>query len=261
MECPEAVDAISAGDVVSVDADAGTIVDETTGQHLPGPAVPPVHQGDHRGRRPDQPHAPEARQGVAMTQTYRICLLPGDGIGPEIIAEGVKVLDAVGAKHGAAFAYDRGAHRRLRHRRDGSGAAGRDARRGEGVRRRAAGGRGRPEVGHHRPRKAAPRAGVARHSQGARPVHEPATRADILRARGRLHVEARDRGRRGPDDRPRVDGRFVLRPVASASTTRKAAARTAPRASAPTTRSSTASTRWSASPAKPSKRRTSAATR
>ena len=40
-----------------------------------------------------------------MTQTYRICLLPGDGIGPEIIAEGVKVLDAVGAKHGAAFAY------------------------------------------------------------------------------------------------------------------------------------------------------------
>lgn len=41
-----------------------------------------------------------------MTQTYRICLLPGDGIGPEIIAEGCKVLDAVGAKHGAAFQYE-----------------------------------------------------------------------------------------------------------------------------------------------------------
>ena len=27
-----------------------------------------------------------------MTTTYKICLLPGDGIGPEIIAEGVKVL-------------------------------------------------------------------------------------------------------------------------------------------------------------------------
>ena len=27
--------------------------------------------------------------------TYKLCLLPGDGIGPEIIAEGVKVLDAV----------------------------------------------------------------------------------------------------------------------------------------------------------------------
>ena len=30
-----------------------------------------------------------------MTTTYKICLLAGDGIGPEIIAEGVKVLEAV----------------------------------------------------------------------------------------------------------------------------------------------------------------------
>lgn len=36
---------------------------------------------------------------------HAICLLPGDGIGPEIIAEGVKVLDAVGEKHGASFSY------------------------------------------------------------------------------------------------------------------------------------------------------------
>ncbi len=40
-----------------------------------------------------------------MTQTYNVCLLPGDGIGPEIIAEGRKVLDAVGEKHGTRFAY------------------------------------------------------------------------------------------------------------------------------------------------------------
>lgn len=37
--------------------------------------------------------------------SYSICLLPGDGIGPEIIAEGVKVLDAVGAKYDTTFAY------------------------------------------------------------------------------------------------------------------------------------------------------------
>ena len=37
--------------------------------------------------------------------TYKICLLPGDGIGPEIIAEGVKVLDAVGKKYGVDFEY------------------------------------------------------------------------------------------------------------------------------------------------------------
>lgn len=36
---------------------------------------------------------------------YKICTLPGDGIGPEIMAEGIKVLDAVGAKYGVSFEY------------------------------------------------------------------------------------------------------------------------------------------------------------
>jgi len=36
---------------------------------------------------------------------YRIALLPGDGIGPEVIAEGVKVLDVVGNKFGHEFTY------------------------------------------------------------------------------------------------------------------------------------------------------------
>ncbi len=40
------------------------------------------------------------------THTYRICLLPGDGIGPEITAEAVRVLGAIGEKHGVAFAFD-----------------------------------------------------------------------------------------------------------------------------------------------------------
>ncbi len=38
--------------------------------------------------------------------TYKICLLPGDGIGPEIIAQGVKVLDAIGDKYDTTFTYD-----------------------------------------------------------------------------------------------------------------------------------------------------------
>ena len=38
--------------------------------------------------------------------TYNICLLPGDGIGPEIIAEAVKLLDAVGEAYDVAFTYD-----------------------------------------------------------------------------------------------------------------------------------------------------------
>ena len=36
--------------------------------------------------------------------TYKICCLPGDGIGPEIIAEGKKVLRAVGERAGVTFA-------------------------------------------------------------------------------------------------------------------------------------------------------------
>lgn len=38
-----------------------------------------------------------------MLRTVRICMLPGDGIGPEIIAEAVKVLRAIGEREGVAF--------------------------------------------------------------------------------------------------------------------------------------------------------------
>ena len=41
MECPEAVDAIADGDVVSVNADAGVITDETTGQTFTAQPFPP----------------------------------------------------------------------------------------------------------------------------------------------------------------------------------------------------------------------------
>ena len=40
-----------------------------------------------------------------MSKTYNITLLPGDGIGPEVIAESVKVLDAVAEKSGFALEY------------------------------------------------------------------------------------------------------------------------------------------------------------
>lgn len=37
---------------------------------------------------------------------YKIALLGGDGIGPEVVAEGVKVLDAAGKKFGIKFEYE-----------------------------------------------------------------------------------------------------------------------------------------------------------
>ena len=41
-----------------------------------------------------------------MLKQYNIVVLRGDGIGPEIVAEAVKVLDAAGEKFGFRFAYD-----------------------------------------------------------------------------------------------------------------------------------------------------------
>jgi 3-isopropylmalate dehydrogenase len=49
-----------------------------------------------------------------MTELIRLAVIPGDGIGPEVTAEAVKVLDAVGADAGAKFErtqYDLGADR------------------------------------------------------------------------------------------------------------------------------------------------------
>ncbi len=44
LECPEAVDAIRDGDVVSVDADGGVIVDETSGKTFEAQPFPPFIQ-------------------------------------------------------------------------------------------------------------------------------------------------------------------------------------------------------------------------
>ena len=39
-------------------------------------------------------------------KTYRIAAIPGDGIGKEVVPEGIRVLEAVASKHGIAFAWD-----------------------------------------------------------------------------------------------------------------------------------------------------------
>jgi 3-isopropylmalate dehydrogenase len=44
-----------------------------------------------------------------MEKTYRIAVLPGDGIGPEVMAEALLILDAVASKFG--FTIDRGEYR------------------------------------------------------------------------------------------------------------------------------------------------------
>ncbi len=41
-----------------------------------------------------------------MGNSYRINLVPGDGIGREVIPEGVKVLDVLAAQHGFSLEYE-----------------------------------------------------------------------------------------------------------------------------------------------------------
>ena len=50
----------------------------------------------------------DGRQRGEAPRPYRIAVLPGDGIGPEVVAESVKVLEAVGERFGHRFelAYD-----------------------------------------------------------------------------------------------------------------------------------------------------------
>ena len=38
-----------------------------------------------------------------MTKNFKLAVIGGDGIGPEVVAEGLKVLDAVAAKYEVSF--------------------------------------------------------------------------------------------------------------------------------------------------------------
>ena len=52
-----------------------------------------------------------------MKRSYRIAVIPGDGTGPEVIREGVKVLEAVASREGFGVElqhYDLGGERYLR---------------------------------------------------------------------------------------------------------------------------------------------------
>ncbi len=49
--------------------------------------------------------APGATDAGAPALTYRIALVPGDGVGPEVVAGAVRVLEAAGARFGFGFAW------------------------------------------------------------------------------------------------------------------------------------------------------------
>ena len=62
-----------------------------------------VRLGAHSVLAPD---AILALMAGRMSRTYQIAVLAGDGIGPEVMAEALKVLEAVSARSGIAFAFN-----------------------------------------------------------------------------------------------------------------------------------------------------------
>ena len=55
---------------------------------------------------------------MAMPREYNIAVIPGDGTGPEVVAEGIKALEAVSRRHGLKFefqTYPLGGERYLKH--------------------------------------------------------------------------------------------------------------------------------------------------
>ena len=110
MECPEAADGHRGGRPRYLWTFAsGVIVDQTTGQQLSMPhAFPAFVQGiieaGGSAEIPEGPRAWRNKAGKWITD-YRIALIRGDGIGPEVVGEAVKVLNKIGEKFGHTFTY------------------------------------------------------------------------------------------------------------------------------------------------------------
>src|SRR6185312_15381949 len=105
--------------------------------------------------------------------------------------------------------------RRLLDRRARDGAHRRGRGGLQGLRRRPARRRRRPQVGHDRPVQAAPRAGPARPAQGARALREPAPGAPAARPLRREPAQARGDRRHRPARDARADRRALLRQTRS----------------------------------------------
>ena len=82
-------------------------------QKISEPAHPALHAGTAGGRRPHGPFE-KARGGEISMGSHKIAVMPGDGTGPEVVAEGIKVLNAVAGPAGIKYDftyYDLGGER------------------------------------------------------------------------------------------------------------------------------------------------------
>ncbi len=105
FESPDLWGQVTEGDEIEVDADGGLIrIIGGAGRTAPHPAGAALHAGTHRRRRADESH----REREDEMKTYHIAVLPGDGIGPEIMEEATKVLGVVAERAGVQFEMEEG---------------------------------------------------------------------------------------------------------------------------------------------------------
>ncbi len=156
---------------------------------------------------PEPARPPQGRRTVKAS----IVVLPGDGIGPEVTAEALRVLEGGGAEGRARAPLHRAAHGRLLHRRPRRRRSPHEVlTRLPGVRRGPARRGRRAEVGRPEGQGAAG-AGAARPAQGARRLRQPAPGAGPPGARRRLAAQGRPAARRRHPRHPRADRRPLLR--------------------------------------------------
>ena len=141
---------------------------------------------------------------------YRIAVLPGDGIGPEIVREAGKVLDVVAERAGVRFEMEEGLVGGAAYDRFGTPLPEDVLKMARGERRRSPGRRGRPEMGTARLQPPAG-AGPPRPPVGARAVRQPPAGRRLRGPDRRLAAQARGRPGDRPDHRPRTPGGRLFR--------------------------------------------------
>src|SRR3712207_6837862 len=61
----------------------------------------PLSEARDRRGRPFRLRQEQTRRGsMATTRVYNVAVIPGDGIGKEVVTEGIRVLEAAGKKYG-----------------------------------------------------------------------------------------------------------------------------------------------------------------
>ncbi len=145
---------------------------------------------------------------------YKIALIRGDGIGPEVVGEAVKVLEAVGQKFGHSFTYEE-----VLLGGCATDAVGKSYPDGTAEKCRACdavllGAVGGPKWGSDKPAEQRPETALLAIRKGSWPVCQSAPRRPAPRHGGRLPSEKGDGGEgHRPDDGAGADRRHLLRPA------------------------------------------------